>query len=84
MASQTSHSTQDKISTTNALVVKDADSSDKQETRPYLIQYLKGTIKEKQDLEQQHKELYDYFEKIWGLRKRHLVEGLPSQATLLM
>ena len=41
---------------------KGADSSDKQERRPYLIQYLKGTIKEKQVLQQQHKELYDNFE----------------------
>ena len=58
---------------------KGADSSDLQERRAHLIQYLKGTIKEKQVLEQQHKELYDHFEKIWGLRNRHLVEGLPSQ-----
>ena len=58
---------------------KGADSSDKQERRPYLLQYLKGTIREKEVLKQEHKELYEYFEKIWTLRKRHMIEGLPSQ-----
>ena len=54
-------------------------ANSRQEKRKYHMQFLKGTVKQKEVLRKEHRELWDYFEKIWALRKRHMVEGLPSQ-----
>ena len=43
---------------------KGADSSDHQRRRPLLQKFLKGSKQDKHHLEQEHKQLYDYFSKI--------------------
>ena len=58
---------------------KGADSSEKQTMRPYLIQYLKGSEKQRRSLEVEQPVLYSYFEKVWSVRNRHMTEGLPAQ-----
>ena len=56
-----------------------ADSTDKQETRKYLLQYLKGSKAQVQDLKKKHQNLYAYFEKVLQMRRNHIVEELPPQ-----
>ena len=58
---------------------KGADSSQKQEERKFLIQYLKGSKKQKELVKHEHPELYSNFEKVWALRQRHMVKNVPSQ-----
>ena len=56
---------------------KGADSSDHQKRRPLLLKFLKGSKQDKRHLEQEHKQLYDYFCKIWKLRSDHMVKEYP-------
>ena len=58
---------------------KGADPSQKQEECTFLIQYLKGSKKQKELVKHEHPELYSYFEKVWALRQRHMVKNVPSQ-----
>ena len=50
-----------------------------QDRRPLLIKFLNGTKKERNALEVEQPTLYDYFQKIWELRTRHMVKDLPGQ-----
>ena len=47
------------------------DSSGLQESCPLLLKFLKRSKQDKYRLEQEHKQLYDYFSKIWTLRNDH-------------
>lgn len=48
------------------------------DTSEKLQVFLKGSIKQKQTLEREHPSLFSHFKKIWGIRNRHMVIGLPS------
>lgn len=58
---------------------KGADSSEKQEVRRILIQYLKGSKQQQESIKHDHPELYHYFKQVWALRERHMVTSLPTQ-----
>lgn len=47
------------------------------ERRPLLLTFLKGSKQAKAELQNQHPQLYEYFNNIWMLRKRHMVTNLP-------
>lgn len=58
----------------------DDDLSKKlKERRPLLLTFLKGSKKAKASLKEQQPLLYDYFDDVWNLRTRHMVDKLPSQ-----
>ena len=40
--------------------------------------FLKGSNKQKLSLQQQDSSLFSYFQIIWDIRTRHMVQGLPS------
>ena len=44
-----------------------------------LLVYLKGSKNERRKLQEENPEHYAHFEKVWRVRARHLVPGLPSQ-----
>ena len=44
-----------------------------------LLVYLKSSKNERRKLQEENPEHYAHFEKVWGVRARHLVPGLPSQ-----
>lgn len=46
---------------------KGSDSSEKQEERKYLIQFLKGSKMQKESLKKEHSALYSYFEQVWNV-----------------
>ena len=58
---------------------KGADSSQKQEERKKLLVYLKGSKKQKDILKEESPTSYNYFEKVWALRKRHAAKHFPPQ-----
>ncbi len=58
---------------------KGADSSEQQVTRKYILQYLKGSKAQKQQLKSNMPELYAYFEQVWKIRESHMLKDLPSQ-----
>ena len=47
--------------------------------REKLLVFLKSPKKEQQKLKQADPNLYQHFKKVWGVRKRHMVAGLPPQ-----
>lgn len=50
-----------------------------QDRRHELLIFLKGSKKMKSTLKETKPNDYSYFEKIWDLRNRHMVKGLPEQ-----
>ena len=57
-----------------------ADSTEMQKLRESLIVYLKGTKVNQEKLKTEQRDLYDYFQKIWELRNRHLIhKDIPLQ-----
>lgn len=54
-----------------------ADSTEEQDTRKYLLQYLKGSKAQVQGLKKEKPNLYAYFEKVWQVRRNH--NKLPPQ-----
>lgn len=52
---------------------KGADSSQQQENRQYILQYLKGS---KKRLKKENPAMYEYCEQVWNVRSNHMV---PSQ-----
>ena len=40
--------------------------------------FLKGSIKQKKTLQRENASLFSHFQKIWDIRNRHMVKGLPS------
>lgn len=53
-----------------------ADSAEGQETRKYILQYLKGS---KAALKKDNPTLYSYCEQVWQIRKDHMIQNLPQQ-----
>ena len=60
---------------------KGADSSEKQEVRKILIQYLKGSKQQEESIKRDHPELYHNFKQVWAIRERHMVTSLPTQCS---
>ena len=58
---------------------KGEDSSQRQVTRKYVLQYLKGSKAQKQELKSNMPELYSYFEAVWEIRNKHMLKDLPPQ-----
>ena len=58
---------------------KGANSDQYMHKREKLLVYLKGNKKQKQDLQVSYPEMHSEFDKVWGIRNRHMVHGLPSQ-----
>ena len=50
-----------------------------QTKREKLLVFLKSSKKEQHKLKEADPDLYQHFEQVWGVRKRHMVTGLPSQ-----
>lgn len=50
-----------------------------QDARELLLIFLKGSKKKKAELKKSHQELYSHFERVWDVRTRHMVRGLPNQ-----
>ena len=57
---------------------RSADSSKMQELRPLLNIFLKGSEQKKRELCKDHPEEFSFFNKIWSVRNRHAVTGLPE------
>lgn len=54
-----------------------ADSSKEQESRKYILQYLKGS---KEALRKENPQMFEYCERVWKIRNKHMVnKGLPLQ-----
>ena len=58
---------------------KGADSTEKQKTRLFILQFLKGSKKQKESLKKKMPLLYAYCEKVWNVRNSHMTTGLPPQ-----
>lgn len=56
-----------------------ADSTAEQQKRKYILQYLKGSKTQVQALKNDMPALYEYCEKVWQVRKNHMVKDLPPQ-----
>ena len=54
------------------------------ERRPKLLTYLGGKKIEKQALKENDATLYNYFEKTWGARNRHMVKNLPQPCVFML
>ena len=55
-----------------------ADSSDEQATRSKLLVFLKGSKKQRLDLQAKDPHVYAHFCDVWKVRNDHMVRGLPS------
>lgn len=55
-----------------------------QERRPRLLTFLRGSKKEIKCLQKSHPDDYIYFSKIWKLRQRHMVVGLPTNYLFML
>lgn len=58
---------------------KGANSSTYQELSTHVLTFLKGSQTQKEQLMQEKSEVYRLIEKVWQVRQRHMVKGLPSQ-----
>lgn len=56
-----------------------ADSSYEQQNQSKLLVFLKGSNKQKMQLQKDHPELFAHFQEVWKVRDDHLVHELPSQ-----
>ena len=63
---------------------KGADSSEFQCMRKDMQIFLKGSKKKKSQLKQEKPAIFSYFQRIWNVRQRHMVTGLPSQYLFLL
>ena len=54
-------------------------STERQRKRDLLNIFLKGSRASKEALQREHPDVYDYFQQVWDLRCRHMVQGLPAQ-----
>jgi len=50
-----------------------------QNTNDFLKIFLKGKAAEKEKMKEDHPEKYEEIQKVWDLRKRHIVKDLPSK-----
>lgn len=58
---------------------KGADSTAEQETRKYILIYLKGTKSQREALKKEKPSLYAYCEQVWQIRRSHMIPDLPPQ-----
>lgn len=63
---------------------KGSDSAEWQEKRQHLLLFLKGSNKKKEQLQRENPDLYAHFETVWDVKKRHEVQGLPTQYLYLL
>ncbi len=56
---------------------KGADSSKLQEMRTHLLPFLREQ-KQKERLKREHRDLHDYFQRVWKIREDHMVKDLPT------
>lgn len=63
---------------------KGSDSAEWQEKRQHLLVFLKGSNKKKEQLQRENPDLYAHFETVWDVKKRHEVQGLPTQYLYLL
>ena len=63
---------------------KGNESPDFHEIREDLLVFLKGSKKNKEALKQRSPNLYTEFQKVWYVRTRHMVKGLPSQYIFML
>lgn len=52
---------------------------DRQAKRDLLNIFLKGSKSARDSLKRSNSQLFSYFQEIWSIRNRHLVQGLPQQ-----
>lgn len=69
---------------TTIQLYRGADSSEDQVTRSKLLLFLKGSKKQKLEIQQENPELYSYFSSVWEVRNSHMVHGLPSHYMFLL
>ena len=58
---------------------KGADSTELQELREKLLQYLKGSNRQQEVLRRKDPQIYSYLEEVWAVRNNHMVKDLPTQ-----
>lgn len=63
---------------TTIKLFRGSDSHTYQDIQKHLDVFLKGSKKQKRELEQARPELYAKFQKVWSVRSGHMVVGLPS------
>ena len=56
-----------------------ADSSKLQEIRTHLSVFLKGSKKDKLCVKEDNPEVWAHFERVWSVRERHMLKGVPQQ-----
>ena len=64
---------------TTIQLFKGADSSENQEVRKDLQVFLKGTKAQKRILQHEKPDRWTSFERVWEIRRRHIVPNLPPQ-----
>ena len=57
----------------------EADSTELQELRDKLLQYLKGSKCQREALQRNDPQIYSYIEDVWAVRNNHMVKDLPTQ-----
>ena len=68
---------------TTIQLYKGAKDSEQVRIRENLLIFIKGSKKSKRTLLQKEPEQYAYFQTVWDICSRHMVPGLPSQASVL-
>lgn len=58
---------------------KGADSTAEQELCSSVVTFLKGSKSQRQLLKQNNPGVYERIEKVWQIREKHMVQGLPAQ-----
>ena len=58
---------------------KGANSTSNQELCSHVLTFLKGSEAQKKALEGEKPEVYCRIQKVWQIRQKHMVRGLPSQ-----
>ena len=61
-----------------------SDSQKFQDISGHLDVFLKGSKKQKEELQQQHPDVFNQFSFVWNIRNRHMVKGLPTPYIFLL
>ena len=65
-------------------IMKGAESKDLLTEREMLLTFLKGKVQEKKKAELNNPNLYQEVKKVWELRAKHMVPGLPHQYIFML
>jgi hypothetical protein len=65
-------------------IMKGAKSEDVLIEREILLTFLKGKVEEKKNAELNNPNLYQQIKKVWELRAKHMVSGLPHQYIFML